>query len=933
MLNSKFYLFFIAFILFCFFSHFPELFACQNHSHTTMSRMRHQQASDALFMTASSRSSHAQSHSRSSSQVYPATDPTTNDNNDHQECDYMKSSKSRNDYSNNYMKYIQSTKLPLKYKSSLDELCYQSCYDNHAIPYHYQSNTKINGNNHLVIKKIRNFSENTTAHGVRRIFIARNTHTARLWLFGIVLCFIILIVQAYQLVMKFNRYEKITGIELKFDYVQFPAVTFCNLNPYKKGLVQSVPSVKDTMDVYENAKSFRKNRKKQQQLPIGITRKQHSNIQKEHLLHLFDNEMINDLGNVQRRLQRRHLMKDLFDNNHIIEHEIININESDVITDNITTTSNTDIINVSTFLSMATNPINDKFKTIEDINDATTRIPRNKRMAEIKRYEPIEAHCKCIGKPDMECIRFESKPSSDNARCICTYDNEMNIAWPCFNISIWHEEECNTCFEDGFCEPKEDQLIVAANWPCLCRNRTTDSKRHCLRTLNNVRQLWMMTLFPSTTTTTTTTEKPTTTTTTKQSARVTAPETVKAMGFSGMTDGVAMLTRAKENLIFTMSALSEVQRIALSHSKREFIEMCSFNGKECDIDADFKLHVDPEFGNCYTFNWDINNNHTSSKAGPMYGIRLLLFVNTSDYMATSESAGIRLAVHSPTDFPFPDTFGYSAPVGFASSFGLKKHVVQRLSAPYGDCQREKKMNSSVYIYGDYDYNPEGCHRSCFQNTLLDKCGCGDPRFPVPKGRIHCSAFNATARGCLERTIDEIGDFHHITDNLKDCQCKQSCEHEIYSVTFSASKWPSGASDLGNCDPNMSDDECRKFYAKNAAMVEVYYEQLNYELLKESEAYGLVNLLADVGGHLGLWMGFSVITIIECAVLFFDLVTLCCNRLKEKKEFRKTTIIQERQKKQKQSKEQYDEVIGEEIPKGNEKNEQFIEYYDKKAVQV
>lgn len=50
-----------------------------------------------------------------------------------------------------------------------------------------------------------------------------------------------------------------------------------------------------------------------------------------------------------------------------------------------------------------------------------------------------------------------------------------------------------------------------------------------------------------------------------------------------MTDGVAMLTRAKENLIFTMSALSEVQRIALSHSKREFIEMCSFNGKECDI--------------------------------------------------------------------------------------------------------------------------------------------------------------------------------------------------------------------------------------------------------------------------------------------------------------------------------------------------------------
>lgn len=155
-----------------------------------------------------------------------------------------------------------------------------------------------------------------------------------------------------------------------------------------------------------------------------------------------------------------------------------------------------------------------------------------------------------------------------------------------------------------------------------------------------------------------------------------------------MTDGVAMLTRAKENLMFTMAALSDKQRIALSQSKHEFIEMCSFNGKECDIDEwvrnyesiwlpksifrDFRLHVDPEFGNCFTFNYDVNNNYTSSRAGPMYGIRVLLFVNTSDYMSTSESSGVRLAIHPPTEYPFPDTFGYSAPVGFASSFGIKK---------------------------------------------------------------------------------------------------------------------------------------------------------------------------------------------------------------------------------------------------------------------
>ena len=51
-----------------------------------------------------------------------------------------------------------------------------------------------------------------------------------------------------------------------------------------------------------------------------------------------------------------------------------------------------------------------------------------------------------------------------------------------------------------------------------------------------------------------------------------------------MTDSVAMLTKAKENLMFTMAALSEEQRVALSQQKHEFIEMCSFNGKECNIE-------------------------------------------------------------------------------------------------------------------------------------------------------------------------------------------------------------------------------------------------------------------------------------------------------------------------------------------------------------
>uniref|UniRef100_A0A915BQ02 Uncharacterized protein n=1 Tax=Parascaris univalens TaxID=6257 RepID=A0A915BQ02_PARUN len=76
-------------------------------------------------------------------------------------------------------------------------------------------------------------------------------------------------------------------------------------------------------------------------------------------------------------------------------------------------------------------------------------------------------------------------------------------------------------------------------------------------------------------------------------------------------------------------------------------------------------------------------------------------------------------------------------------------------------------------------------------------------------------------------------------------------------------------------------QCLNFYREQGALIEVFFEQLNYESLLEGEAYGLPNLLSDFGGQLGLWMGVSVITIMEFGILTIDvLMTIVCCRGKD-----------------------------------------------------
>uniref|UniRef100_A0A914XG82 Uncharacterized protein n=1 Tax=Plectus sambesii TaxID=2011161 RepID=A0A914XG82_9BILA len=275
--------------------------------------------------------------------------------------------------------------------------------------------------------------------------------------------------------------------------------------------------------------------------------------------------------------------------------------------------------------------------------------------------------------------------------------------------------------------------------------------------------------------------------------------------------GSSKRQQAKEKLTLALASLPEEERVLLSNDKLDFIELCSFDGRDCTIEKDFKLTIDPIYGNCYTFNADTSTNISSTKHGSAYGLIMQLNMHTGDFIRTSEATGFRVSIHGKSHHPFPDSNGYSAPVGFLTTFGIKKRLTHTFSTLRSNCT--KKGKNQKYIYPEYDYQMEGCQRSCIQRALIEICSCADPRLPTPANTKRCATQNdAFLRECLKTTMFKMGDANLNPRILNGCEqeCRLPCDQENFDVAISMAQWPASPANIDNCyDPNP--DECFKHY--------------------------------------------------------------------------------------------------------------------------
>lgn len=373
----------------------------------------------------------------------------------------------------------------------------------------------------------------------------------------------------------------------------------------------------------------------------------------------------------------------------------------------------------------------------------------------------------------------------------------------------------------------------------------------------------------------------------------------------------------------------EVDVTKISHGIKNLVPYCQWESSDPDLQnntcASMSRFLHPSLFNCYT----IGSVETSLIHSGHWG-KLILIVYLDDFLDarletyqefhpwsdTENAQGARVTFHFPKTLPQPLVDGYSVSPGNSYKFNVKVTKHRRLGEPFSNCTDTQEMDVKSCNYNEFNclYTASTCSHICLQRAIMEKCKCIDAKLPIPgpiPGPIP-SSYLPSMNYCgviknknHQKIYDNLNCLKEMYSESEVCSktCSSPCTEYHYSLTQSEAVWPHEPSHLSFYEhmiQNQTYGHKFKVYEeinevmktqpvqgirllKNTTLIKRNFLQINVlldntelKLVKETEVFEPVNLIANIGGMLNLWIGVTYITLFELGELLWRLLCALCN---------------------------------------------------------
>ncbi|XP_069695430.1 pickpocket protein 28-like isoform X2 [Periplaneta americana] len=213
--------------------------------------------------------------------------------------------------------------------------------------------------------------------------------------------------------------------------------------------------------------------------------------------------------------------------------------------------------------------------------------------------------------------------------------------------------------------------------------------------------------------------------------------------------------------------------------------------------------------------------------------------------------GFKMVLHNPAEFPQVQHQFFRVPLDREVVVGVKPSAIVTTEGlrSYTPERRQCFFSNERKLRFFRFYTQDNCEFECLSNHTLHHCGCLAYYMPRTENSTICGA---GSNGCIKKAAELL---YNNKDMVAHCNCQPACSEIRYDVEIShaALGWETKSS---------------------VGIVSIYFKDKQFITSQRSELYGTTDFLANCGGLLGLFLGFSILSLVE--LVYFFTLRLCCN---------------------------------------------------------